>query len=108
MEIYSSISKIRDGFFIGDRNKVINIDFLITFKISHVINASGIPLPYSFESIGIKYLEINWTEDPPENTVIIDDDIIPNIVSFIDESDINGEGLYGFSLTGKNLQNSLN
>ena len=97
-----SISKIRDGLFIGDNRAGTNLDLLMQFKISHIINATGIPLPYSFESLGIKYLTINWTENPPENTVIINDDLILNIIKFIDESNANGEGLLGFSVTGKN------
>jgi len=97
-----SISKIRDGLFIGDNRAGTNLDLLMQFKISHIINATGIPLPYSFESLGIKYLTINWTENPPENTVIINDDLILNIIKFIDESNANGEGLLGFSGTGKN------
>ena len=97
-----SISKIRDGLFIGDNRAGTNLDLLMQFKISHIINATGIPLPYSFESLGIKYLTINWSENPPENTVIINDDLILNIIKFIDESNANGEGLLGFSVTGKN------
>ena len=97
-----SISKIRDGLFIADNRAGTNLDLLMQYKISHIINATGIPLPYSFESLGIKYLTINWTENPPENTVIINDDLILNIIKFIDESNDNGEGLLGFSVTGKN------
>ena len=97
-----SLSKIRDGLFIGDKRAGTNLDLLMQFKISHIINATGIPLPYSFESLGIKYLTINWTENPPENTVIINDDLILNLIKFIDESNAEGEGLLGFSGTGKN------
>ena len=96
------ISKIRDGLFIGDKRAASNIDLLMQFKISHIINATGIPLPYSFESIGIKYLTINWSENPPENTIILSDELISNIILFIDEANIDGEGLLGFSGTGKN------
>ena len=46
-----SISKIRDGLFIGDKRAGTNLDLLMQFKISHIINATGIPLPYSFESL---------------------------------------------------------
>ena len=51
-----SLSKIRDGLFIGDKRAGTNLDLLMQFKISHIINATGIPLPYSFESLGIKYI----------------------------------------------------
>ena len=97
-----TLSKIRDGLFIGDNRVGTNLDLLMQFKISHIINATGIPLPYSFESLGIKYMTINWTENPPENTEIINDDLILNLIKFIDESNADGEGLLGFSGTGKN------
>jgi hypothetical protein len=97
-----SISKIRDGIFIGDMRAGINLDLLMQFKISHIINATGMQLPYTFESIGIKYLTIEWSENPPEELNVITKDIVSKIISFIDDSLINGEGLFGFSFNGKN------
>jgi hypothetical protein len=97
-----SLSKIRDGLFISDSRAGTNLDLLMQFKISHIINATGIPLPYSFESLGIKYLTIDWPENPPEDTIIIKEDIISKIISFIDEANIDGEGLLGYSVSGKN------
>ena len=105
MEISSeviSISKIRDGLFIGDMRAGINLDLLMQFKISHLINATGMQLPYSFESIGIKYLTIPWGENPPKDSTVITDKIVSDIISFIDASHKNGEGLLGFSFNGKN------
>ena len=97
-----SLSKIRDGLFIADSRAGENLDLLMQFKISHIINATGIPLSISFESVGIKYLTLNWPENPSEDTIIINDEIINSIVSFIDESNNNGEGLLGFCSNGKN------
>ena len=97
-----SISKIRDGIFIGDMRAGINLDLLMQFKISHIINATGMQLPYTFESIGIKYLTIEWSENPPKETNVITKDIVSSIISFIDDSLLNGEGLFGFSFNGKN------
>jgi len=105
MEISSeviSISKIRDGIFIGDMRAGINLDLLMQFKISHLINATGMQLPYSFESIGIKYLTIPWGENPQKDSTVITDKIVSDIISFIDDSHQNGEGLLGFSFNGKN------
>ena len=105
MEISSeviSISKIRDGLFIGDMRAGINLDLLMQFKISHLINATGMQLPYSFESIGIKYLTIEWAENPLKDKTVITDKIVSDIISFIDDSHVNGEGLLGFSFNGKN------
>ena len=97
-----SISKIRDGIFIGDMRAGINLDLLMQFKISHIINATGMQLPYTFESLGVKYLTIEWSENPQEDITLITNDIVTKIISFIDDSLTNGEGLYGFSFNGKN------
>ena len=97
------ISKIRDGIFIGDFKAGSNIEMLNQFKISHLINVSGMPLPYNHEEIGIKYLALNWPENPSEKSKnIIKEKEISDIISFVDDSYTNGEGLFGFSLNGKN------
>ena len=97
-----SISKILDGIFIGDMRAGINLDLLMQFKISHIINATGMKLPYTFESIGVKYLNVEWPDNPKEEETVITTEIVSKIISFIDESLMNGEGLFGFSFNGKN------
>ena len=97
------ISKIRDGIFIGDFKAGSNIDLLNQFKISHLINVSGMPLTYNYKEMGIKYLLLNLPENPSEkNKNIFKEKEISDIISFIDDSYLNGEGLFGFSLNGKN------
>jgi hypothetical protein len=97
------ISKIRDGIFVGDYNAGSNVDIINQFKISHILNVSGKPLSYDYEELELKYLSLNWPENPSEkNSNIISEKDISNIISFIDDSYVNGEGLFGFSLNGKN------
>ena len=36
-----NISKIKEGFYIGDRISAISLDVIIQFKITHMINATG-------------------------------------------------------------------
>ena len=102
-----SISKILDGIFIGDMRAGINLDLLMQFKISHIINATGMKLPYTFESIGVKYLNVEWPDNPLEEETVITTEIVSKIISFIDESLMNGEGLFGFSLMEKTVFVSL-
>lgn len=64
-----NISKIRDGFFVGDANCSTNLEVILTYKISHIINSSPSQLMNAFESLGVKYLSINWSENI--NQVII-------------------------------------
>ena len=59
-----NISKIEDGFFIGDKFCGTNIDVIIQFKITHIINASGNQILNQFETLGVKYLTLNWQENP--------------------------------------------
>ena len=54
-----NISKIKDGFFIGDKLAAISIDVVIQFKITHFINATGNQVMNQWESLGIMYLTLN-------------------------------------------------
>lgn len=58
-----NISKIKDGFFVGDEATASNLDVIITFKITHIINACGNQVMNAWETIGMKYLTLNWTEN---------------------------------------------
>ncbi len=96
-----NISKMREGFFIGDRIAGTNLDVVIQFKITHMINAAGSEIINQFESIGIKYLTLNWSENPKQALFDSKDEIANRIVSFIDESLKNGEGILAHSVRGQ-------
>ena len=97
-----NISKIKDGFFIGDKLAAISIDVIIQFKITHFINATGSQIMNQWESVGINYLTLNWSEN--ERQILFDgkDLIAERIVQFIDNSFIEGEGLLAHSFKGQN------
>ena len=65
-----NISKIKDGFFIGDKLAAISIDVVIQFKITHFINATGTQIMNQWESLGINYLTLNWSEN--EKQILFD------------------------------------
>jgi len=96
-----NISKIREGFFIGDRTAGTNLDVVIQFKITHMINAAGSQILNQFESIGVKYLTLNWTESPNQKLFDSKDEIANRIVQFIDDSLKIGEGLLAHSVRGQ-------
>ena len=96
-----NISKIKDSFFIGDKVAGTNIDVLIQFKISHIINAAGNQIMNYFESIGIQYYTLYWSEDPNQKLFDPNDEIVDKIISFIRESLLKGEGLLIHSVKGK-------
>ena len=97
-----NISKISEGIFIGDRIAGTNLDVILRFKITHMINSAGSEIINQFESIGIKYLTLNWSENPKQNLFDSKDEISNRIVQFIDDSLKNGEGLLAHSVKGQN------
>ena len=97
-----NISKIEDGFFLGDKFCATNIDVIMQFKISHIINAAACHIINQFETLGIKYFSINWKEIPSQKLLDIKDEIQNKIVSFIDEALTKGEGLLVHSVKGVN------
>ena len=96
-----NISKIKDSFFIGDKVAGNNLDVIIQFKISHIINSAGNQIMNYFESIGIQYYTLFWSENP--NQILFDqnDEIVDKILLFIRDSFIKGEGLLIHSVKGK-------
>lgn len=96
-----NISKIKDSFFIGDKVAGTNLDVLLQFKISHIINAAGNQIFNYFESIGIQYYTLYWSENPSQELFDKNDEIVDKILLFIKESLSNGEGLLIHSVKGQ-------
>ena len=97
-----NIVKIKEGFFIGDRIAGTTYEVIEQFKITHIINASGNEIINQFESIGIKYLTLNWSENPKSILFDSKDEIANRILNFIEDSYKNGEGLLVHSSKGQN------
>ena len=98
-----NISKVKVGFYIGDKISAISLDVIIQFKITHMINATGNQIMNQWESIGIAYLTLNWSETPKQILFDSKDEIANRIVEFIDGSLIGkGEGILAHSLKGQN------
>jgi hypothetical protein len=97
-----NITKIKDGFFLGDEATASNLDVIVQFKITHMINAAGGQIINAWETIGIKYLTLNWSEHSNQNLFDPKDEIANRIVYFIDDSATNGEGLLVHSVRGQN------
>ena len=97
-----NIAKIKEGFYIGDKIAAISIEVVVQFKLTHMINASGNQIINQWETIGMKYLTLNWSENP--NQILFDpnDEIADKILFFIDDSFNNGEGLLAHSVKGQN------
>ena len=97
-----NITKVKDGFFLGDEMTATNYEVLINFKISHMINAAGPQIRNAWENLNIKYLTLNWNESPTQHLFDPKDEIANRIVSFIDDSYKSGEGFLVHSVRGQN------
>ena len=98
-----NIAKIKEGFYVGDKISAISIDVIIQFKITHMINATGNQIMNQWESIGISYLTLNWSETPSQILFDSKDEIANRIVEFVDGSLLGkGEGLLAHSFKGQN------
>ena len=97
-----NIVKIKEGFFIGDRIAGTTFEVIEQFKITHIINAAGNEIINQFESIGIKYLTLNWSESPKCILFNQNDEIASRILNFVEDSYKNGEGLLVHSSRGQN------
>ena len=97
-----NISKVKEGFYIGDKVSAISIEVVVQFKLTHIINASGDQVINQWETIGMKYLTLNWEESPSQSLFDQKDEIADKILFFIEDSFINGEGILAHSYKGKN------
>ena len=97
-----NITKIKEGFYVGDQVAATNLDVIIQFKLTHMINATGTQIINKWETIGIKYLTLNWSETPTQSLFDSKDEIANRIVAFIDDSFNRGEGLLAHSVRGQN------
>ena len=97
-----NISKVKEGFYIGDKIAAISIEVVVQFKLTHIINASGSQVINQWESIGMKYLTLNWEESNTQTLFDPKDEIADKILFFIEDSFNNGEGILAHSFKGKN------
>lgn len=93
-DIYSEFIgaiKIRDGLFIGDQLAAQDYEFVVTNKVTHIINTAGLQIRNYWESIGVKYLTFDWVDQDCQ--VILDSSNRNSnlIFDFIEEAYEQGE-----------------
>ncbi|CAD8108913.1 unnamed protein product [Paramecium sonneborni] len=54
--------RIIDGLYLGDQGAAHDLEFLVTNKITKIINCAAKHIPNHWESIGIQYLSYQWLE----------------------------------------------
>ncbi|RYH18281.1 hypothetical protein EON65_27405, partial [archaeon] len=94
-------AKIKDGLFIGDAETSQSEIFINDNKISNLINVSGRDVPNVWAAHGLVYLTYNW-EDRPDYRLFSghEDNILTDIVEFIDVSISHGISVLIFSKRG--------
>lgn len=71
--------KIKDGIFIGDylaaqvvncNNLYQDLEFVVSNKVTHVINTSGRQIQNHWESIGVVYLSYDWLDNESQVSIL--------------------------------------
>ena len=90
-------TKVKDGLFLGDAETSQDIDFLVSNKVTHIINCCGTRVPNSWERIGLRYLTLRWT-----NSATFDgsEAAVYRLNSFIDDALSNHDTVLVHSMDG--------
>ncbi|CAD8047555.1 unnamed protein product [Paramecium sonneborni] len=98
---YIGAIKIKDGLFLGDQFAAQDLEFIVTNKVSRIINCASKQIPNHWESIGIVYMSFPWL-DTDQQVIFQQDEIINNIIKFVDDAQNNGESVIVLSVKGHN------
>lgn len=93
--------KIKDGLFIGDEYAAQDFEFVVTNKVTHIINCAGKQIPNYWETVGVAYLTYDWMDS--ENQIVFDNkgEVVNEIFNFIEDAVKLGEGVLVHSLKGQ-------
>ncbi|CAD8139010.1 unnamed protein product [Paramecium pentaurelia] len=98
---YIGAIKIKDGVFLGDQFASQDLEFIVTNKVSRIINCASKQISNHWESIGIIYLSLPWV-DNDQQIIFQSDESINIAIKFIDDAVINGESVIVLSAKGHN------
>ncbi|CAK94791.1 unnamed protein product (macronuclear) [Paramecium tetraurelia] len=98
---YMGAIKIKDGVFLGDQFASQDLEFIVTNKVSRIVNCASRQIPNHWESIGIIYLSFPWV-DNDQQIIFQSDESINVAIKFIDDALINGESVIVLSARGHN------
>jgi protein-tyrosine phosphatase len=94
--------KVKDGLFIGDEFAAQDLEFIVTNKVTHIINCAGKQIPNHWEPIGVSYLTLNWMETDYQVLFDAKDEVMNEIFKFMDGAQNRAESLLVHSLKGQN------
>lgn len=93
-------TKLMDGFYFGDILASQDLQFLNDNKISHVVNTS-IELPNKYESVGIKYHNLDWRKEQ-KDSLFISYNQFNEFFKFVNSAIKKQKGVLVMSLFGRN------
>ncbi|EER12254.1 phosphatase, putative [Perkinsus marinus ATCC 50983] len=93
--------KVKDGLFIGDEMAAQELEFVVTNKVTHVINCCGRQIPNHWEPIGVVYLTYYWLDNDSQVVLDARDVVVDEVTAFIDEALDNAESILIHSERGQ-------
>jgi len=93
--------KVCDGIFVGDEHAAQDLEFVVSNKVTHIVNASGRQIANHWEAIGVVYLTYHWVDN--DSQIILDNrDVVANeFFSFIEDAVANYESVLIHSVRGQ-------
>mmetsp|Transcript_53881 Transcript_53881/g.117576 ORF Transcript_53881/g.117576 Transcript_53881/m.117576 type:complete len:644 (+) Transcript_53881:135-2066(+) len=93
--------KVKDGLFIGDELAAQDLEFVVSNKVTRIINTCGRQVPNHWETIGVVYLTYYWVD--ADTQVILDGrDVVANeIFRFVEEALNGAESVLIHSVRGQ-------
>jgi protein-tyrosine phosphatase len=97
---YIGAVKIKDGLFMGDKDSSQDLDFLVSSKVTHIINTCSTEVNNEWTSIGIAYLSLPWA-DSTDQILFPEPITFQACYCFIDTCIENGESVLIHSVKGE-------
>ncbi|CAK9039973.1 unnamed protein product [Durusdinium trenchii] len=93
--------KVKDGLFVGDALAAQDLEFVVSNKVTRVINCAGRQVPNHWESIGVAYLTYYWVD--ADSQVVLDtrDVVSSESFRFIEEALNSAESVLIHSVRGQ-------
>ena len=93
--------KIKDALFLGDKDSSQDLDFLLTSKITHIINVASQEVKDEWASIGIIYLSFPFQDTYNENMYRSRGEVFVQCFEFIEKTLELGESVLLHSVKGE-------
>ena len=94
---YIGAIKLKDGLFLGDQFAAQDLEFIVSNKITHVVNTASSQVTNYMDNIGVAYLNLDW----PETQLIVSPTEFAQAAAFIEAAHAAGGGVLMHSVRGQ-------